>query len=95
MPTTSSSSQIPSATVNTSSFYDLAQLPTFKSVVPVPTQTPPISLVLLLDEQRKKRELNNLLEGKKQLNEMTDLSGNIYNFVENSKGEVDVVIEYR
>jgi hypothetical protein len=64
----------------------------FKSIIPIAIQTPPISLVKLLDENRKKREQENFLQGKKPLNEITDLSGNIYSFVENSKGEIDVVI---
>ena len=64
----------------------------FKSIIPIAIQTPPIALVKLLDENRKRREQENFLQGKKPLNEITDLSGNIYNFVENSKGEIDVVI---
>ena len=64
----------------------------FKSIIPVAIQTPPICLVKLLDENRKRREQENFLQGKKPLNEIVDLSGNIYNFVENSKGEIDVVI---
>jgi hypothetical protein len=64
----------------------------FKSIIPIAIQTPPISLVKLLDENRKRREQENFLQGKRPLNEMVDLSGNIYNFVENSKGEIDVVI---
>jgi NADH:ubiquinone oxidoreductase subunit D len=64
----------------------------FKSIIPIAIQTPPISLVKLLDENRKRREQENFLQGKKPLNEIVDLSGNIYNFVENSKGEIDVVI---
>jgi len=64
----------------------------FKSIIPVAIQIPPIALVKLLDENRKRREQENFLQGKKPLNEITDLSGNIYNFVENSKGEIDVVI---
>ncbi|NDB84700.1 MAG: hypothetical protein EB127_18645 [Alphaproteobacteria bacterium] len=67
----------------------------FKSIIPVAVQTPPISLVKLLDEQRKRKEQENFLQGKKPLNEMTDLSGNVYNFVENSKGEIDVIIKSR
>jgi hypothetical protein len=67
----------------------------FKSIIPVAVQTPPISLVKLLDEQRKQKEQENFLQGKKPLNEMTDLSGNVYNFVENSKGEIDVIIKSR
>ena len=64
----------------------------FKSIIPIAIQTPPVSLVKLLDENRKRREQENFLQGKKPLNEITDLSGNIYSFVENSKGEIDVVI---
>jgi len=67
----------------------------FKSIIPVAVQTPPISLVKLLDEQRKQKEQENFLQGKKPLNEMTDLSGNVYSFVENSKGEIDVIIKSR
>lgn len=64
----------------------------FKSIIPIAIQTPPVALVKLLDENRKKREQENFLQGKKPLNEIMDLSGNIYSFVENSKGEIDVVI---
>jgi hypothetical protein len=64
----------------------------FKSIIPIAIQTPPVSLIKLLDENRKRREQENFLQGKKPLNEITDLSGNIYSFVENSKGEIDVVI---
>jgi len=71
---------------------DPGSIQPFKSIIPIAIQTPPVALVKLLDENRKKREQENFLQGKKPLNEITDLSGNIYSFVENSKGQIDVVI---